>query len=561
MSKTSKFKIRNHLRSNGFPFKGILILWILGIGLTLFGIGDLPIRDFDEGTVARVSFELSQKQGLDKLLPTLWGEPYINKPPGLHWLISEIIKINHIFHPASKELPSEFVIRLVPAFLSALIIPLGGILQWQLRPNEKITCLLTSSILLTLLPIIRHGRLAMLDGTQLSTIAVLWSLLLSINQRSDNSLKALGAGLTMSAMLLLKAPLLIPAIIAGIIPLIWNQEFKKLRSLPIILWSLIGLLPGIIWHIFHGLQRGIDALWLWGGDGAGRVLFNAGEGSDMGWKVPILELLEGGWPWLLLWPCSMAIAWQQRGSRWGKWAISTQIILAGSILPLKTQLPWYSHPLWLPFALLCAVPMSWLITKNNHDRLAFSEILSQVPSIWMGIGIVVLSFGLIAASPLATNLRLYSKIAIAAGLGWSIGGWLMQAPTKRKRVQGIACLFSGSFFSLLLLMGSPLWLWELNENWAVHPVAQLAEQVRNSNVLLEGNDERPSLNWYAGQRIRRFDSFSGNQWILTKNPKQVREGFKNKFTYCLTSKSSNEWKLLFCQKEKSESATNNEVTK
>ena len=54
---------------------------------------DLPIRDWDEGIVARVAYERGQAllqfgQGElswnELLLPTYWAEPYLNKPPGLH---------------------------------------------------------------------------------------------------------------------------------------------------------------------------------------------------------------------------------------------------------------------------------------------------------------------------------------------------------------------------------------------------------------------------------------------------------------------------------------------
>ena len=59
---------------------------------------------------------------------------------------------------------------------------------------------------------------------------------------------------------------------------------------------LLGLAPGIGWHLWHAHIRGSEALWLWGGDGAGRVLLDAGEGSDLGWRVPVIEVLEGAGP-------------------------------------------------------------------------------------------------------------------------------------------------------------------------------------------------------------------------------------------------------------------------
>ena len=59
--------------------------------LALIGLGDLPLRDFDEATVARVALELHQGLGEAPLLPTLWDKPYLNKAPGLHSLIALVI--------------------------------------------------------------------------------------------------------------------------------------------------------------------------------------------------------------------------------------------------------------------------------------------------------------------------------------------------------------------------------------------------------------------------------------------------------------------------------------
>ena len=93
------------------------------------------------------------------------------------------------------------------------------------------------------------------------------------------------------------------------------------------------------------------------------MLLDAGEGSDLGWRVPLIELLEGGWPWLLLFPIALLGAWRGRQSRWGYWSLGTLTVLAAAILPLRTQLPWYSHPLWLPFALLCAPLLAWVVNR------------------------------------------------------------------------------------------------------------------------------------------------------------------------------------------------------
>ncbi len=98
-------------------------------------------------------------------------------------------------------------------------------MQLYLRPNDLVSSFSTSAILLTLMPIIRHGRLAMLDGFQLSLIAFFWLLLLSLDGTRLDRMRSCFAGLACSFMLLLKAPLLLPAMVAAFIPMFCGKEF------------------------------------------------------------------------------------------------------------------------------------------------------------------------------------------------------------------------------------------------------------------------------------------------------------------------------------------------
>ena len=83
-------------------------------------------------------------------------------------------------------------------------MPLILLLRRQLGgtdANRK--ALLTALILMTLLPMARHGRLAMLDGTLVSSALLLWTGWLSSRRVPWHGL---GAGLGASAVLLLKPP-------------------------------------------------------------------------------------------------------------------------------------------------------------------------------------------------------------------------------------------------------------------------------------------------------------------------------------------------------------------
>ncbi len=527
------------------PLVGLLVLWVLACALALFGLGDLPLRDFDEATVARVAFELSTKEAGNQLLPTLWGAEYINKPPGLHFLIAALISLSRNLIDPLESFPSEFVVRLVPALLSTLVVPLGGLIQWKLRPKEPIASLATAGILLTLLPVARHGRLAMLDGAQLSAMAFLWLMLLSLDKSHLDRIRALLAGLVCSFLLLLKAPFVIPALLAGAIPTFLSKKFSKSSIWPLASFFGVGLLPGISWHIWNGINRGSDALWLWGGDGATRVLFSVGEGSDLGSLVPVLEIIEGGWPWLIFWPFGMVCAWKERYKLWGQWTLVTQIVLAIAILPLRTQLPWYSHPLWLPFALICGIPFAWIINRTSSKNVPAKYLLARTPYLLIIIGSGLILLGMAGVLEFLGSIRLYSEIAIAAGFGWVAGGWLLTRSLIGQRSLGAITVVFGNFLALFFLMGSGFWLWELNESWSVKPVAEMISTAKASGVFIEGNHERPSLNWYAGQHVRRFEAFSNSGWVLTENQELFKEAHPE--NDCFLSQEGEEWDLMFCK--------------
>ena len=88
---------------------------------------------------------------------------------------------------------------------------------------------------------------------------------------------------------------------------------------------------------------------------------------------------------------------------------------------------------------------------------------------------------------------------------------------------------------MALLFHSPLWLWELNETWPVQPVAALTKNKSGTALTLKGYDERPSLNWYAGQRIPRFKGGPGLR--LSDKPQEN----------CTVESQSGGWTLAKCR--------------
>jgi hypothetical protein len=64
----------------------------------------------------------------------------------------------------------------------------------------------------------------------------------------------------------------------------------------------------------------------------------------------------------------------------------------------------------------------------------------------------------------------------------------------------------------------------------VQPVAALARANSGSEIRLKGYDERPSLNWYAEQRIQRFKGGPGRR--LSDKPQEdcINEGQAGRWT-------------------------------
>lgn len=234
-------------------------------------------------------------------------------------------------------------------------------------------------------------------------------------------------------LLLLKAPIIIPALFASLLPLIWEYKSKKYSNNLSWSWFFYGVFPGFAWHVWNIVSYGKGAFWLWWGDGAGRVLFEKGSGSELGVLVPIIEIFEGGWPWILVWPIGFFCACLRLNTRWGVWAFSTQIIIAGSILPLKMQLPWYIHPFWLPFALVCGPPISWLIQRKDNNCIFARKILRKIPYLLSFIGLCLFAFSLLVKLNIINFEKGYFGTIFSISLAWLIGGLLLSDSREKVR--------------------------------------------------------------------------------------------------------------------------------
>ncbi len=498
-----------------------MLLWLVAVVIDLCGIQQAPLRDWDESLVARVALELSEKPWPDLLLPTFWGAPYENKPPGAHWLIAALIHLWRVWGEAKTgALPPEWLLRLGPALGSSLLVPLLGLVQWQLRPGRRADALWTAVISLSLLPLARHAHLAMLDGLQLTAMAMCWLGLL-LSRSMPPLLPGLMAGLAGSALLLLKAPVALPVVLASLALRWTDRELDRGGWSWLLLGLAMGLTPSIAWHGWHLAGRGESALVMWGRQGLARVV-SAVENHRGGPIPPLIQVLSGGWPWLPLWPLAIAQAWRERSLAWGRWSLGLTALVSLLVLPLQTQLPWYSLLLWPPFALCCAPMIARLLSPPER-----AIGLRGVAWIWLALGLALSAACLIGTLPASPSiLRSLSALALPAAVGLVIAGLALrhpgdhQPPAWRQRRNGLLALVAGWCLSLLLLFLSPVWNWELNQKPSIVPVLRLLPGAPTATGATETMPlaitgpmaRRPSLQWYLGARP------ASDPWISQGSP-------------------------------------------
>ena len=157
-------------------------------------------------------------------------------------------------------------------------------------------------------------------------------------------------------------------------------------------------------------------------------------------------------------------------------------------------------------------------------------LLVRLPIFWSALGLLLLLFWLGSFTNTGSSLTRYRNLAAVLGLGWCSGGWWLRSTAPQRRRLGVISLSCGNLAALALLFHSPMWLWELNETWPVQAVAALARNNTGTALTLKDYDERPSLNWYAEQRIKRFREGPGHR--LSDKPQEdcVIEGRAGRWT-------------------------------
>ncbi len=473
--------------------KYLELFWLLGISLAaiiLFSInlGGVPLRDWDEGIVASVAKEiyLAPLDSYHWLYPTLDGQPYWNKPPLIHWLIALAYGGFGI---------NEWTTRLPTAILSALSVPLVYAVGREIFKQSS-PAIFAALVYLTLLPSVRHGRLAMLDGAIVCfSLLTIWSIL-----RSRWHIRAVwGVGLGLGLICLTKGLML--GFLIGSIALIfvlWDCPLLLMRGY--LWWGIIlGLIPALTWYLFQYLHYGAQFTQVNLVEQTfSRIWLSVSDHRQPAWYY-FGEILKYAHPWLLFLPEAIILALRalrsrslrDRASSWAKLTLTWSLVYLLAISLMATKLPWYIMPIYPAFSLLIGAKIARYWHSSSHAPISkFFWLLLTLAS-WIGTFVLVLG---------ATETDNYLELAlITIAVTFTLTTILF---VKQSRYF-IVSLIGGLYLAFLLFFSSQYWVWELGEAYPVKPVAAMIKQVIPSQkvVFTSYPYHRPSLNFYSDRRV------------------------------------------------------------
>lgn len=458
----------------------VLGLLIAAIALYTFGLGEVALRDWDEGIVAGVARNIWRDfpQGDTWLYPTInYGQPYWNKPPLVHWLIAIAYSLFGI---------SEWSSRIFPALLAAFCVPLIYLIGREIFISAPAP-LCSALVYLTLLPVARHGRVAMLDGAISCWFCLaIWCLL-----RGRKYHQWLwGTGITLGLICLTKG-IMMGVLLGSIIGLFLLWDSPKLLLSPDLWTGLIGgIIPAIAWYGLQYAHYGQDFL----GTSLGTQTFNRiwqplNTINSPPWYY-FLEILKYSFPWLIFLPQGIQLAIRQRHLSWAKLALIWTGVYLLAISSMVTKLPWYVIPLYPSLSLLIGASLAIAWQRKIYPH-SWQIGLSCIALICLGASLYLALTGNLAADLIAIAIVVTASLIWATTLLW------------RSSANFLGVLWGGFYLAFLLLFNSNHWLWELNEAFAVKPLAAIIQQQTPSlkTIHTAYPNPRPSLDFYSDRVI------------------------------------------------------------
>jgi 4-amino-4-deoxy-L-arabinose transferase-like glycosyltransferase len=376
----------------------------------------------------------------------------------------------------------ELTTRLPGAILTSLGVPLIYSLGRLVFPGI-LPALFTALVYLTMLPVVRHGRLAMLDGM---TISFFLLLLLCLLKAPQNRVCALGVGFCLGLIMLTKGIIVLPLGAIACLFLLVNRQFQLFTSPYLWIGMVLGNAPAIAWYFAQWNHYGNIFLQVhFQSQSFNRILKPVEGNGGPPWYY-MMEIIKYGFPWLLFLPSGLGLAWQKRQTFWGSLVIIGTVIYFGTISLMKTKLPWYVLPVYPFFALAIGANLAEIWQLNRVKSRILPIILAAIAVAGIGgCGYFII------VNPQPSLIIMSLVVSISMGSA----AWLIQQGDRRF----IPVLFAGMYLILGLLMSSQSWIWELNEAFPVKPVAELirANVSPGTKIYTSFSYGRPSLDFYG----------------------------------------------------------------
>ena len=501
-------------------------LWLWGfflaaIFLYTYNLGEVSLRDWDEGIVATIAREIwrATPDSYTWLYPkNLDGTPYWNKPPLIHGLIALSYGCFGV---------SEWSTRLPTATISALAVPLLYCIGREVF-ERRLEAIYATMVYLTLIPVVRHGRLAMLDGAITCFFSLVIFCLLKVlkaegkihkvevvNRKKEVRLYLFGVGLGLGLICLTKGValgVLLGAIAFVFYYLIQKPLSSKTRSdnkltFSFVILILLGLIPAIAWYILQIIHYGKDFIEInLGIQTFNRVLTTVENNSSPPWYY-FLEIAKYTMPWLIFLPGGIKLAFSKRQQTWAKLALLWFGIYLIAISVMATKLPWYIIPIYPAFALLVGANLAQIHNKLHISLIA--KILLIIVAIICWVGSIYYRW----FEPIKDR-DLFLILGTLA-LFLTIANILIKLSNR----YFITTIIIGLYIALLLLFNSPHWNWELGESYAVKPVAQMIRRVNPEKQIIYTSYPyyRPSLDFYSDRIIIPLSNQRLQEYLTTEN--------------------------------------------
>lgn len=460
------------------------IALLVALAIVMFGffLGQDSLYDWDEAWYGQVVKELL---ATGDWITLQWrGSPFFDKPPLAIWAMAA---------SASAFGLTETALRLPSAIASGLtVLVLYGIARLgfgRIRP-----ALLSALVLLTTLPFVKAGRMAMLDGP----LALAFSLgvFCFLLARRDPRW-GLGLGLAVAFTWLIKGPLALLLLLLLAAYSVWEREARVWRS-P---WLWGGLAAGaalvLPWYVLEWQRHGMTFVKAHLGlHVVGRALstMDANEGPLWFYLAHIASLDH---PWLFALVPAGWFAWKQRRDAMVRLALCWGLGVLGAFSLAATKLPWYVVPAYPAIALLLGAFLERLVVDPRSMRpLGWAWLLLGL-AVTVGGGVLGLSAG---------PDRGYAPAALVLGLGLLMGGTMI----ARSRGTGPWVVAGATYLTILALIPASL-RWEARFAPDLRPLAEAShtEVADGLGLLYVSETTRPAFVYY----LDRFEVLTAREAV------------------------------------------------